>query len=90
MSDPTGNALPQIEWVQGNHTTTGSLGGISIWSISWHTRRDSPDWVLRCTLPGIRQIAECATTDEAKARAQRQLAAFLKKIGVLDQERPDE
>ena len=90
MSDPTGNAPPQIEWVQGGYSEKGSLGGITLWSISWKIRADGPDWVLRCNLPGIRRIAECATTEEAKTRAQRQLAVFLKKIGVSDQEHGNE
>jgi hypothetical protein len=42
-----------LTWAQGQYSThTGTAGGIRLFSINWKTRREDPNWLMRCDLPG--------------------------------------
>jgi hypothetical protein len=43
-----------IEWRRGEYSTYhGYVGPLHAFSYSWKSRREDPNWVMQCTLPGL-------------------------------------
>lgn len=73
----------RIKWTEGARAQQGAAGGIHLFTISWNTVRGGKSWVLGAKLPGVRTVlGEFDTTDEAKAKAEAALAAFVEKLGA--------
>lgn len=73
-----------IVWTKGEHSERGGIrrtnddAVVPIWSVGYegvHKDRERP-WYLRCELPGIKRHVQCASPEEAKERAERQLLLF--------------
>jgi hypothetical protein len=74
----------RITWADSGHATEqGSVGGISLFAISWRLKRTGKDWILTARLPGVLDsLGDFDTTDEAKAKAEAVLVAFVEKLGA--------
>lgn len=76
----TVEVTPKITW--GPSVLGGSLYGYAgkaqVWQLGWSGK---DRYSLRCKLPGVKEHVYVASEEEGKARAERQLAAFLRIIG---------
>ena len=67
-----------IEWENGFGTSRkGSIDGVPIWSCGYLAR---DRYYLQCNLPGIKQRVQVESYEAGEARAERQLATFLRRI----------
>jgi hypothetical protein len=72
---------PKISWgpsLLGGSTEYGYAGTVQVWSISYAGQHR---WALYCSLPGIKRNVTVESQDAAKARAEKQLKAFLGLLG---------
>lgn len=84
--------MNRIIWERSNHAYTnsilGKVGKYQFFSIVWDSsssNRDKPE-KLFCRLPGIKDhIANFATQEEAKERAERVLELWLNNSGLIAQ-----
>lgn len=59
----------------------GVAGGAVFFTISWHTRRGDPDYVLRSEFPGISLDAKDDDPELLRARAGEAMAAWAAQLG---------
>ena len=80
MSDTKSKTL--ITWTEGKYSgLTGTAGGVHLFSVNWHTRRDTPDWNMRTDLPGLTgKTWEADDRDELHRLAEKVLAAWLARV----------
>lgn len=75
----------KLEWVEGrSRGHAGMAGKVRLFSVSWGLVRTAHEpWELHCDLPGYTNKSwACADLDEAHAKAERILAAWLKATGL--------
>lgn len=74
----------RITWTEGRYSShSGCVNGLELFTINWGTTRQDPKpWKVRTRLPIVFKQDADATIGEAKARAERQLMAFLDRIGA--------
>lgn len=60
----------------------GWLGKVCVWAVFYGTGRQPTPYVLTCALPGIKDRVEVESVEAGKARAERQLDAFLKNTNL--------
>lgn len=75
-----------LSWEDGQYNTSdGKAGpgkGVRLFTISWHSRRDDPDWLMRCDLPGFAgKEWKDDDRDALQARAETVLSTWLDLIG---------
>jgi hypothetical protein len=73
----------RITWQAGQHTTHyGMAGGLRLFSITWRSRREDPNWLMRSDLPG-HTGHEWRNDDmpALQAQAERILADWLTRVG---------
>ncbi len=81
-----------LTWEDGRYSTLdGKAGpgkGVRLFTISWHSRRADPNWLMHCDLPGFADKEWKNDDKEAlQATAEAVLATWLELIGV-SRERP--
>jgi hypothetical protein len=71
-----------LTWEAGNYNSyVGLAGGVRLFSITWKTRREAPDWKLRADLTGIAgREWEHDDREFLQARAEEALAAWLARV----------
>lgn len=43
----------RLTWEDGQYTTkNGKAGDLRLFAITWKSRREEPNWLMRCDLPG--------------------------------------
>lgn len=76
--------MARITWKTGKYDgANGTVGKLSLFSISWKTRREDPKYTLRTTLQGF--AGQQWQDDDPKvleARAERVLVAFVTELGA--------
>jgi hypothetical protein len=78
-----------ITWKQGKYSGEGgSVGGVSLFGITYRTQRGAPAWTMTASLPGLesRQWQD-DDRDVLKATAERVLDEWLARIGAARKER---
>jgi hypothetical protein len=73
----------RLTWQAGQYTTHhGTAGGLRLFSITWKSRREEPNWLMRTDLPG-HAGREWKNDDMAalQAQAERILADWLTRVG---------
>jgi hypothetical protein len=72
----------RLTWIEHPYSNDGSAGGVRLFSITWHTHREDPNWVMRCYLPGLTgQEWKGDDKDALLARAEELLGFWLAKVG---------
>ena len=75
---------PLITWERSRYAGyRGTAGGIELFSINWHTRREEPKYFLNSVLPGVGvPWPDWKDDDEEKlmAVAEKVLAAWLARV----------
>jgi len=82
LGKPEAPARPRITWKNGSFASIcGTVGGIEVFTINWHTHREDPDYFLRSDLPGI-ETAQARDDDpeRLKAIAEERYAAWLARM----------
>jgi hypothetical protein len=72
-----------LTWEPGSYNThTGSAGGVRLFSVTWKSRREDPNYLMRSDLPGY-EGREWKDDDREKlqARAEQLLSQWLAKVG---------
>jgi hypothetical protein len=45
--------VKRLTWQDAQHTTKhGRAGSLRLFTITWKSRREEPNWLMRCDLPG--------------------------------------
>lgn len=72
----------RLTWEDGAHTScNGFAGGFRLFSITWKSRRQEPNWLMRCDLPGLAgKEWKNDDLDALKAEAADLLAAWLRRV----------
>lgn len=82
-----------IVWSEGHHTTcNGRVGPLYLFTISWKSTREDPNWVMSCALPGL-EGERWKDDDEnvLRERAAGVLAHWLRRVfGILPERHADE
>jgi hypothetical protein len=75
-------APARITWTEGRHASyRGHAGSLELFSVSWHTQRDTPDWSMRCVLPGLsHKTWQHDDWEQLKGVAEHELAAWLTRV----------
>lgn len=77
--------MSHITWKSGQYSSTnGSVGRLTLFTISYKTRREDPDYTLSTTLQGFKS-REWKNDDEGvlKAKAEKVLEAFVAELGAV-------
>jgi hypothetical protein len=75
------SATSRLAWTEGKYSThTGHAGGVRLFNVTWNSRRDDPNYLMRSDLPGLSQEWKDDDLDVLKAKAERILAAWLAKV----------
>lgn len=78
----------RITWTETPYAgARGKIGKVSVATISWSTTKGR-QYRLRMGLPGF-EDADGMTLDEAKARAERRVEAFVKHLGAQFPDKPE-
>lgn len=81
-----------IEWKNAPYNTKyGSVGGLQLFAITWHSRSEDPNWLMRCELPGhAGQQWKDDDNEVLQALAAELLADWLRRVfGVLPADQED-
>jgi hypothetical protein len=86
LGKPEAPARTHITWKDGPFASIrGIVGGVEVLTISWHTRREDPDYFLRSDLPGIETTqARDDDPERLKAIAEERYAAWLARMSGND------
>ena len=93
VADTSHMTSNRIRWVAGRYSGWSGMPGtskIAMFTITWHTRRGDPAWLLRGELPGMTHLT--AMNDDEKvlqAEAERWLDTFIKRISAAQAESED-
>ena len=84
--------MKEIDWKDSQYATRhGSVSGLQLFTISWKSTREDPNWVMSCSLPGLegeRWRDDHETVLIAKAREV--LADWLRRVfGILPADSED-
>lgn len=75
----------RLTWTDREYTTDGAAGpgkGTRLFSITWRNRREDPNWLMRCDLPGFTgKEWKDDDKDALQARAETLLGTWLDLIG---------
>ncbi len=77
--------MTRIEWQDGQYNTKyGVVDGLRLFSITWKSRSEDPNWLMRCDLPGY-DGREWKNNDDRmlKGAAESTLALWLAKVGGI-------
>ncbi len=75
----------RIHWIKNKYGDY--IGGVNrqggLFSITWHTKRDDPNWLLRTTLPSMGHLrAKDDDENMLKLEAEAWLADFVASLGA--------
>jgi hypothetical protein len=78
--------VKRLTWKDGQYSTTegfaGRGQGVRLFAITWKSRREAPNWLMRCDLPGFTgQEWKDNDKDVLKSRAEAILASWLESVG---------
>lgn len=69
LGKPEAPPKPLITWADGQFASIrGTVGGVEVFTINWHTSREDPRYFLRSDLPGI-ETAQARDDDAEKLKA---------------------
>lgn len=77
--------VERLTWKEGQYTShRGSAGqgrGVELFTVTWKSRREDPDWLMRCYLPGLTS-KEWKDNDlkVLQVRAEAVLSAWLESV----------
>lgn len=76
----------RLTWKDGRYNTmdgfAGPGNGVRLFSVTWHTCREDPNWLMHCDLPGFKgKEWKDDDKDALQAKAETMLAAWLELIG---------
>lgn len=77
--------MSRITWKSGQYSSTnGSVGRLALFTISYKTRREDPNYTLSTILEGFKS-REWKNDDEGalKAKAEQVLEAFVAELGAV-------
>jgi hypothetical protein len=72
----------RLTWEDGQYNTkNGSAGGLRLFAVTWKSRREDPNWLMRCELIGFtgREWKDDDIT-VLQAKAEQLLATWLAKV----------
>jgi hypothetical protein len=79
----------KIKWQDAPYNTKyglvgGQAGGLQLFAITWKSRREDPDWLMRCELPGyVGREWKDGDIEALKDAAESTLALWLAKVGGI-------
>ena len=81
LGRPEAPAPTLVTWEAGRFAGhTGTAGGVKVLTISWHTRNEDPDYLLRGELPGLYVEVKGDDLDDLKARGEQEFASWLARV----------
>jgi hypothetical protein len=81
LGKPEAQKAPRITWKRGEYADhRGTVGGVEVFAIHWHTRREDPNYRLVSPLPWIQVDAQSDDADALKAIAEEAYATFLARM----------
>ena len=74
--------MTTLNWREGQYTSShGYAGPLHVFTISWKTLREDPNWIMACSLPGLEGKRWKHDDREAlRERAGRILADWLQQV----------
>jgi hypothetical protein len=81
LGKPEAAGSPLVTWEPSKYAGhRGFAGGIELFTVAWHTRREEPTYSMRTDLPGQGGEDKSDDLEELKAIAERRLAAWLTRV----------
>jgi hypothetical protein len=73
--------MSKLTWTAGQYNTyQGQASGVRLFAVSWKSRREDPNYLMRSDLPGVYEEWKHDDLDVLKAEAERVLADWLAKV----------